>query len=56
MKGTVEDIEAEAARCLEIFAGRGYVLSGGCALPITTPMANVRALVSAAEHFSQGRP
>jgi uroporphyrinogen decarboxylase len=50
LNGAPPEVEAEAARCIRLFeGGRGFVLSGGCALPIGTPAENIRALVSAAE-------
>jgi uroporphyrinogen decarboxylase len=49
-------VEAESRRCLGIFGGGGYVLSGGCALPPATPIENIRAMVRAAEQLGHGTP
>jgi uroporphyrinogen decarboxylase len=47
--GTPELVSAKARELLEVFAGTPrFILNAGCALPATTPPANIQALVAAA--------
>lgn len=49
--GTPEQVAAETRRVLELFAGRGIVIGAGCALPSTTPEANIRAFADTVRAF-----
>lgn len=49
--GTPETIAAETRRVLNIFQGEGLVIGAGCALPATTPEANIRAFVEAVRSY-----
>jgi len=54
--GTPDDVRTATRELLEVFAGRaGFVLNAGCALPETTPEANIRAVVQAAREFQRQR-
>lgn len=49
--GTPEAIAAETRRVLDIFKGEGLVIGAGCALPATTPEANIRAFVQTVRNY-----
>ena len=47
--GTVDDVERETARLIEIFAGTPrFILNAGCAIPPNTPSENIRAMIKIA--------
>jgi uroporphyrinogen decarboxylase len=43
--GSIEDVRRKAEEVLEIFKDGGLVIGAGCALPVNTPEANLRAFV-----------
>jgi len=49
VRGTPEDVGAEAADAIAQTDGRGFILSTGCVAPITTPLGNLRAARRAVE-------
>ncbi len=50
--GTPADVQTATRELLEVFAGRPrFILNAGCALPQTTPEANIRAMIRAAREF-----
>jgi MtaA/CmuA family methyltransferase len=47
--GTVEDVERETIRLLDVFADNPrFILNAGCALPPTTPSENIEAMIKIA--------
>lgn len=54
LKGTPEQVDAEARALITNLAGRGrgFVLSSGCEIPLATPPENVLALIEAARKYS----
>ncbi len=55
--GTPEAVAAQAKEELAVMApGGGFVLSPGCALPPTTPPANVHALIETAQRYGRYKP
>jgi len=54
--GTVEDVERETARLIEVFAGTPrFILNAGCAIPPDTPPENIQAMIRIARDF-RGHP
>jgi len=52
--GTVEDVEAACREAIEVLApGGGFILGPGCALPGSTPAANIDKLVECAKLFGR---
>jgi uroporphyrinogen decarboxylase len=53
--GTPETVEENVKECLRKAwdSPKGFILSVGCGMPITTPPDNVHALVSAARRYGQ---
>lgn len=49
--GTPQDVAAETERVLDIFQGRGLVISGGCSLPEETGEENLRAFQQTAARY-----
>ncbi len=47
--GTPTEVRAQAREAIEQTGGRRFILSTGCVMPITTPLANIRALRHAVE-------
>ena len=55
MSGTPEDVYRVSKESLEIAAKDGlFVLGSGCEVAISTPLENIKAMVSAAEDFAKG--
>lgn len=56
-RGTPEQVAAETRRVLELFSDTPrYILNAGCAIPQSTPSANIEALVRTARTFVRGGP
>lgn len=54
LTGTPADVERAAKRCIETVGQDGqYILSSGCEVPPLAPLANIRAMVKAAEKYGQ---
>ncbi len=53
VSGTPAQVTATALKVIEATAGRGLILSSGCAMGRDTPPENLRALVTAAEQYGQ---
>lgn len=53
VKGTPEEIEAQARRALEETGGVRFFLAPGCTIPPETPDASLRAVRSAVERFAR---
>ncbi len=52
-RGTVKDVEQKTRELLELFAETPrFILNAGCALPATTPAANIHAMIRAARTFT----
>jgi MtaA/CmuA family methyltransferase len=52
--GSVEDVEAACREAIEVLApGGGFILGPGCALPGTTPAANIDKLVECAKVYGK---
>jgi uroporphyrinogen decarboxylase len=50
--GTPDDVRKKTMELLEIYSGSNrFVLNAGCALPPTTPSANIRAMIEVARGF-----
>jgi uroporphyrinogen decarboxylase len=49
LRGTPDQVRAEAEAAIEQTGGRGFILGTGCVTPITTPQANLRAVRQAVE-------
>jgi uroporphyrinogen decarboxylase len=43
VRGTPEQVRAEAQKAIEETGGRRFILGTGCVTPITAPRANLRA-------------
>jgi len=55
LQGSRDEVYAECLRILESGPGAGLVLSPGCGVPRMTPLANLRAMVEAAQDFGMRR-
>ncbi len=56
LKGSPRVVEEAAKSCIEqAGAGGRYILSSGCDVPVDTPLANIRAMVTAAERSAPSR-
>ena len=55
LEGTVEDVEAECIECLHKAGDnpKGFILASGCEVPIEAPLANIKAMVAAAEKWGK---
>jgi uroporphyrinogen decarboxylase len=54
LTGTPESVEAEARECIRAVGQDGrFILSSGCEVPPLTPLANIRAMVTAAKKHGQ---
>lgn len=54
LKGSPRVVETAAKSCIEqAGAGGRYILSSGCDVPVDTPLANIRAMVTAAERCAR---
>ena len=54
LTGTPEAVETAARECIEAVGQDGqYILSSGCEVPPLTPLANIRAMVTAAKKYGQ---
>ncbi|MCE5188570.1 MAG: uroporphyrinogen decarboxylase family protein [Eubacteriales bacterium] len=51
VQGTPEDVDRKAKYIIEKTAGRGLILSSGCAMGANTPPENVAAMVAAAKKY-----
>ncbi|RME81775.1 MAG: uroporphyrinogen decarboxylase [Caldilineae bacterium] len=49
LRGTPDDVRAEAADALAQTDGRGFILGTGCVTPVTAPLGNIRAVRQAVE-------
>jgi len=50
--GTPEAVDKAAEQCIaQAAAGGGFILSSGCEIPPQAPIANIEALVKAAERY-----
>ena len=53
-RGTASQVKEKCREAIEaLSADGGFILSPGCALPVETPAANMRAMVDAAEEFGR---
>jgi uroporphyrinogen-III decarboxylase len=53
-EGSVEDVEKACREAIEVLApGGGFILGPGCALPATTPAANIDKLVECAKVYGK---
>lgn len=53
-RGSASDVREKCREAIGVLApGGGFILSPGCALPIDTPSANMRAMVEAADEFGR---
>lgn len=52
VRGTPEEVRAEAQEALEQTAGRRLILGTGCVLFLTTPLGNIRAAREVAERYT----
>ncbi|MFX0133892.1 MAG: uroporphyrinogen decarboxylase family protein, partial [Candidatus Hodarchaeota archaeon] len=54
MRGTPQEVELEAKRCIEQAAKGGkYVLSSSCDIGVGTPVENIQALINAPKKYGQ---
>ena len=50
--GTVEDVRRKTLELLEVYKNSNrFILNAGCALPPTTPSANLKAMIETARNF-----
>lgn len=50
--GTVEDVRRKTLELLEVYKGSNrFILNAGCAIPPTTPSANLKAMIETARNF-----
>lgn len=55
LEGTPESIEADCLQCLREagHSPKGYILSSGCEVPLHAPIANVQAMMNAADKWGR---
>ncbi len=55
LEGTPEEVEAECVECLRKAGDspRGYILATGCEVPLNSPLANIKAMVAAADRWGK---